>query len=80
MTGSHNVTIYSTSTCPYCQQAKKYLGDKGVAYVDKDVGADLQARDEMVKRTGQLGVPVIDVDGKVVVGFNRAKLDELLSA
>lgn len=73
-----NVTIYSTPTCPYCHQAKRYLAEKGVSYIEHDVGSDVQARDEMVRKTGQLGVPVIDVDGKIIVGFNRPKLDELL--
>ena len=79
MVANHNVTVYSTPTCPYCHQAKRYLAEKGVAYSDKDVAADLQARDDMVKKTGQLGVPVIEIDGKLVVGFNRPKIDELLA-
>jgi glutaredoxin 3 len=77
---AHNVTVYSTPTCPYCHQAKKYLTDKGVSFVDKDVATDLQARDEMVRKSGQLGVPVLDVDGNLIVGFNRQKLEELLTA
>ena len=72
------VTIYSTPTCPYCRQAKDYLTNKGVAYTELNVAADLDARNAMVQRSGQLGVPVIEVDGQVVVGFNRGKLDELL--
>ena len=77
--GNHSVTVYSTPTCPYCHQAKRYLAEKGVAYVDQDVATNLQARDDMVKKTGQLGVPVIEIDGKLVVGFNRPKIDELLA-
>ena len=49
-------------------------------YTEKDVATDLQARDEMVRKSGQLGVPVIDVDGKIIVGFNKPKLDELLAS
>lgn len=78
MDDQHNVTVYSTPTCPYCHQAKRYLTEKGVQFADKDVATDLQARDDMVKKSGQLGVPVIDVDGNIIVGFNRPKLDELL--
>lgn len=80
MADQHNVTVYSTSTCPYCHQAKSYLSQKGVEFTDKNVGTDVAAREEMVKKSGQLGVPVIDVDGQVIVGFNRPKLDELLQS
>lgn len=73
-----NIVIYSTPTCPYCAQAKKYFDEKGFKYTDHDVAADVQARNQMVERSGQLGVPVIEIDGNIVVGFNRAKLDEIL--
>jgi glutaredoxin len=56
------------------------LAERGLAFTDKDVATDLQARDEMVRKSGQLGVPVIEVDGNIVVGFNRGKLDELLAS
>jgi glutaredoxin 3 len=79
MAEEQTVTVYSTPTCPYCHQVKRYLADRGVPYVDRDVSVDVQARDEMVRKSGQLGVPVIDVEGKIVVGFNRPKLDELLA-
>ncbi len=75
-----NIIVYSTPTCPYCHQAKSYLSQKGVTFTDKDVAADLPAREEMVKKSGQLGVPVIDVNGQIIVGFNRPKLDELLQS
>jgi glutaredoxin-like YruB-family protein len=74
----HSVTVYTTPTCPYCHQVKSYLAQKGVAFMEKDVATDLAARDEMVRKSGRLGVPVIEVDGKVVVGFNRARLEEML--
>lgn len=74
----HRVTVYSTPTCPYCHQAKRFLEQKGVSFADKDVAVDLNARNEMVQKSGQLGVPVIDVDGQVIIGFNRPKLEELL--
>ena len=77
-TSTKRVTVYSTPTCPYCRQAKDYLTGKGVAFSDVNVAADLEARNTMVQKSGQLGVPVIEVDGQVVIGFNRGKLDELL--
>jgi glutaredoxin 3 len=77
-TTTKRVTIYSTPTCPYCHQAKDYLTSKGITFTELNVATDLDARNAMVQRSGQLGVPVIEVDGEVVVGFNRGKLDELL--
>lgn len=75
-----NVTVYSTPTCPYCRQVKDYLREKGIEFSDLNVGTDLDSRNAMVQKSGQLGVPVIEIDGTVVVGFNRAKIDELISA
>lgn len=75
-----NVTIYSTPTCPYCRQVKEYLTEKGVAFTDYNVASDTEARNQMVQKSGQLGVPVIDIDGKIIVGFKRAEIDELLVA
>ena len=73
------VVIYSTPTCPHCKRAKDYLSQKGISYVDYDVAADRGKADEMIHKSGQMGVPVIMVDDEIVVGFNQAKLDELLS-
>lgn len=70
--------VYSTPTCPYCNQLKAFLDKKGVSYEKKDVAADTAARDEMVQKSGQLGVPVSDIDGTIVVGFDQAKISELL--
>lgn len=72
------VIVYSTPTCPWCGVAKKYLDGKGIAYTEVDVSADHQAAMEMVRRTGQQGVPVIEVDGEFVIGFDKARLDALL--
>lgn len=72
------VKIYTTPTCPYCKMAKDFMREKGVAFEEIDVMADAKARDELIAKSGQLGVPVIDVDGKIMIGFNRAKLAELL--
>ena len=72
------VIVFSTPTCPHCRHAKQYLRQKNVQFRDVDVSQDMQAARDMVRRSGQQGVPVIDIDGKIVVGFNRAKIDQLL--
>ena len=74
-----NVKIYSTPTCGYCHQAKRFLLEGGVSFTEYDVSADRAAADEMVRLTGHMGVPVIVVDGEVVVGFDRARLERLLA-
>lgn len=73
-----NVTVYSTPTCPYCKMAKAYLEEKGVAYENVDVSTDAAQKDEMVKKSGQMGVPVIDVGGQVIIGFDKERLEDLL--
>ena len=72
--------IYSTPTWPYCKQAKEYLSQKGISYQEHDVSADRNAAKEMVEKSKQMAVPVIIIDEKdMVIGFNKAKLDELLA-
>ncbi|MFC1845888.1 glutaredoxin domain-containing protein [Chloroflexota bacterium] len=73
------VKVYSTPTCGYCHQVKRYLSDKGIKFTEYDVSVDRVVADEMVKLTGQTGVPVIVVDDQAVIGFNRAQLDQLLA-
>ncbi len=73
------VAIYSTPTCPYCKRAKEYLSRKGIPYVDFNVAEDKDKAKEMIQKSGQMGVPVIIIDGEVLVGFNQARLDSLLS-
>jgi glutaredoxin-like YruB-family protein len=75
---TEKVVVYSTPTCPHCVTVKKYLQDKGIAYTDLDVAQDQEARAEMMEKTGRMAVPVVMVDEKVVVGFDKAKLDQLL--
>ena len=72
------VVVYSTPTCPFCKKTKDYLDQKGIAYNDINVAADKEKAKEMIKMSGQMGVPVIVIDGQLVVGFNQAKIDELL--
>ncbi len=73
-----NITVYSTPTCPYCKLAKEYLREKGIAFNDIDVSSDPAAANEMVKKSGQMGVPVIDIGGTVIVGWNKASLEEAI--
>ena len=61
------VKIYSTPTCSYCKMAKKFLEDNGVSYKDLNVADDITAREEMVSKSGQMGVPVVDIDGELVM-------------
>ena len=73
-----NVTIYSTPTCHFCHMAKEFFTEHGVTFTDHNVAADLEKRKEMVAKSGQMGVPVIDIDGEVTVGFNRSRIVDLL--
>lgn len=73
-----NVVVYSTPTCPWCRRVKEYLTSKGIAYTDYNVAQDRDKAKEMIDKSGQMGVPVITVDGQVVVGFNQGMLDGLL--
>jgi len=72
------VTIYTTPTCVYCKATKKFFVDHEVQYEEKNVANDETARTEMIEKSGQLGVPVIDIKGQVVIGFNKKRLAELL--
>ena len=73
-----DVIVYSTQTCPYCVMAKRYLSEKGVKYADYDVGSDQRRAFEMLKKTGQMGVPVLDIKGTVIIGFDRPAIDRAL--
>lgn len=79
MSKQPKVVVFSTPTCPHCRSAKRYLDKKGVQYTDVDVSRDRRAARDMVRRSGQQGVPQILIDGKLVVGFNRRKIDRLLN-
>lgn len=75
----HKVTVYSTQTCPYCVMAKNFFMQNNVPFEDLDVGMDMAAAEEMVKKSGQMGVPVIDIDGNIVVGFQPNVFKKLLN-
>ena len=72
------IIIYSTPYCSYCKMAKEYFKSKNIEYQEYDVMSDVAKREEMVKKSGQLGVPVIDIDGKIVMGFDKPKINEYL--
>ena len=72
------VIIYSTPTCPFCHQAKEYLTKKSIPFTDYNVADDQKKAEEMIEKSGQIGVPVILIDDEVVVGFDKEKIDELL--
>ena len=72
------VTVYSTPTCPYCKMAKAYMAENKVAFKDIDVSTDQKAAQEMIQKSGQMGVPVIDVDGTIIVGFDKPALKQAL--
>ena len=73
-----HVTIYSTPTCPYCHAAKHWMKDNNVQFTEKDVSKDSAARDMMLEKSGQMGVPVIDVNGTILIGFNETALKNAL--
>ena len=72
------VIIFTTPTCTFCKRTKRYLRERGVPFKDVDVSRDPAAARDMVRRSGQQGVPVIDIGGKIIVGFDRPKIDRLL--
>ncbi len=75
-----SIKVYSTPTCPWCTIAKKYLNSRNMPFEDIDVSSDRDAATEMVKKSGQRGVPVIDIDGNIIVGFDQPAIDRLISA
>lgn len=72
------ITVYSTPTCPYCKLVKEFLKEQSLAFEDVDVSADSEAAKHMVKLSGQMGVPVVDVGGQIIVGWNKNALEEVI--
>lgn len=72
------VKIYSTPTCPYCIRAKQFLKDNNVVFEDIDVSTNQIAVEEMVRKSGQMGVPVLDIDGEIIVGFDKERIKTVL--
>jgi glutaredoxin 3 len=74
------VIVYSTTWCAFCHQAKQYLDSIGIKYIDRDVEKEPEAGLEAVEKSNQRGIPVIDIDGDVIIGFDRPRIDASLKA
>lgn len=74
------VKVYSTNSCPWCVKAKKYLESKGISFEELNVQEDMIAREEMVAKSKQMGVPVLDINGTIIVGFNQPEIDKALNS
>ena len=72
------VKIYSTPACPYCIRAKQFLKENNVIFEDIDVSTNQQAAEEMIQKSGQMGVPVLDIDGEIIVGFDKERVKQAL--
>ena len=78
MDGMATIKIYTTPNCAFCKRAKDYFKLKNLEYTEYDVSKDIEKQKEMIDKTGQFGVPVIDINGQVAVGFDKAKINQLL--
>ena len=76
---AQEVKVYSTPTCPWCKRTKQFLDDNKISYQNFDVASDKAARDDMITKSGQMGVPVIDIDGEITVGFDEPWLRQKLN-
>ena len=75
---NHDVTIYTSPTCSWCEAVKDYLRARDIDFEEVDVSVDTDRAQELVERSGQYGVPVVDIDDELVVGFDRSRIDVLL--
>ncbi len=73
-----NVTIYTTPTCHFCQMSKEYFKENNVTYTEHNVATDMEKRQEMIDKSGQMGVPVVFIGEEMIVGFDKRRFDELL--
>ncbi|MGI0134429.1 MAG: glutaredoxin family protein [Candidatus Micrarchaeaceae archaeon] len=80
MQTKHSVIIYTADWCAFCHAAKDYMDKKGIAYEARDVEKEQRFAQEAIQKSGQMGIPVIDIDGTVIVGFDRPKIDAALQA
>ncbi len=78
-TSQKSVTIYTSPTCTWCNALKSYLRQHRVTFTDIDISRDQQAAEQLVRRSGQMGVPQTEIDGEIIVGFNKARISELLA-
>lgn len=74
----NNITIYTTPSCIWCKRAKNYLNENSIAFEEKDVSVDRIAANAMIQKSGQRGVPVIDIDGTIIIGFDKVNIDKLV--
>lgn len=72
------ITVYSTPTCPFCIRAKQFLKESNIQFIDIDVSTNSDKADEMIKKSGQMGVPVLEIDGVIIVGFDKEKIKKEL--
>ena len=72
------VKVFTTKVCPYCITLKEFLKQQNIEFEEIDVAEDEKGREEMIEKSGQMGVPVIDIDGEIVVGFDKEKISQLL--
>lgn len=79
MSTNPSITIYSAPWCAFCHMTKRYLDDKGILYKDIDVDSDPAAAQALVEKSGQTGIPVLEIGDKIIIGFDRPKIDEALS-
>lgn len=78
MNMAKNVKIYSTPTCPWCIRTKQFLKENNVPFEDADVSTNQQAAEEMIQKSGQMGVPVLDIEGEIIVGFDKERIKKAL--
>jgi glutaredoxin-like YruB-family protein len=72
------VLVYSTPTCPYCIRTKQFLRDNNIVFEDIDVSVNQTAAEEVVRKSGQMGVPVLDIEGEIIVGFDKERIKQAL--
>jgi glutaredoxin-like YruB-family protein len=72
------ITLYGTSSCPWCHKTRDFLQSKKIKFIDVNVGEDQKAAKEMYKKSGQLGVPVLDINGTIIVGFDEPAIKKAL--
>jgi glutaredoxin-like YruB-family protein len=75
---AHRVLVFTTPSCPWCVRAKQYLRERNITFREVDVARDPAAARDLVRRTGQMGVPVVEIDGRPIVGFDKPQIDRLL--
>lgn len=73
------IKVYSTPTCPWCHKLKDFLKEKNIEFIDIDVSADQKAAEEMIQKSGQMGVPQIEINGKIIVGFDQQAIEAELA-